>query len=176
MASCKSICPLWSVCDAWWSDVCGYMLGSVAAVAGEALAVGGVALGAMTVGLRMVRREAPNLCVHRQVPSRLKGSRIIGPSLYGWVLGTAVLTFVVSELVYVYVGSVVVFGDPTTGTVAGASYGSGYAMTVLLLGRRQAGDDPLALTQGVVAAVAHVRRPAAFGAIAAVGLLLLGAA
>lgn len=152
----------------------GYVCAIAAQTAGHRATVIVVAASAAATGTWMIRRKA-RLCVQRQVPSQLKGTRLIGPIVYGWVLGTAVLTYVRSETVYLYVGSLLVFGDSTVDILAGTAYGLSYALWVLALGHQRSSDDPVGVARHVTTVAHRVRPAATVGAIAAVGALILGA-
>jgi len=157
--------------------IAGYGLGLAADMVGQpAAAVAAGTLG-VAAAFEVAKGRRPAICIRRQVPSRLKGTSIVGPSLYGGLLGAAILTFIRSRLVYLYVAAIVLVGSPLMGVVAGAAYGFSYAATVLVLGRREsASADPVALAGHVLGAIDRIRRPASAIAVVAAALLASGAA
>jgi hypothetical protein len=153
----------------------GYVLGLAADGAGDLATTVAVGTLGTVAAVEVVRRRGPVVCVRRQVPSRLKGTSILGPSLYGVLLGAAILTFIRSRLVYLYVAVILVVGAPLMGVVAGGAYGFSYAATVLVLGRREsASADPMALAGHVLGAIERIRRPPSAVAVVAAALLVSG--
>jgi len=156
--------------------IAGYGLGLAADVVGEPGTTVAVGMLGVAAALEAAKGRSPAICIRRQVPSRLKGTSIFGPGLYGGLLGAAILTFIRSRLVYLYVAVILAVGSPAMGAVAGAAYGLSYAATVLMLGRREsASRDPLALAGHVLGAINRIRRPASVVAVVAAILLVSGA-
>jgi hypothetical protein len=155
--------------------IAGYGLGMAADFVGEPATRVAVGTLGIAAAFEVASRRNPTICIRRQVPSRVKGTRIFGPTLYGGILGAAILTFIRSRLVYLYVAAILLVGSPLMGVVAGAAYGLSYAATVLILGRREsASADPMALAGHVLGAIERIRRPASAVAVVAAALLVSG--
>jgi hypothetical protein len=155
--------------------IAGYGLGLAADVVGNPATTVMVGTLGAAAAFEVVRGRSPAVCIRRQVPSRLKGTSILGPSLYGALLGAAILTLIRSRLVYLYVAGILLVGSPLMGAVAGAAYGFSYAAAVLVLGRREsASADPMALAGHVLGAIERIRRPASAVAVVAAALLAFG--
>jgi hypothetical protein len=103
----------------------------------------------------------------------LKGSRYVGPALYGLLLGPGFLTRIPSALFYVYALALVAFATPREGILAGVVFGFSYAFSVLLLGRVMRNASSSSELNIVTSAVQRVRRASLVVAATAVALLPL---
>jgi sulfite exporter TauE/SafE len=82
-----------------------------------------------------LRLPIPLPQIRLQVPEALKTHRRVGPPTYGLILGSGVLTYLPSSVVYVYILSLILLVSPVGGAAIGGAFGGTYALAVLVLGR-----------------------------------------
>lgn len=113
--------------------VVGAVLGGILGSYRFAEAVFGI-VAMLLVSRDFFRVRIPLPQVRLQVPEALKARRVLGPIVYGALLGAGVLTYLPSAVVYIYVLALLLLASAAQGALVGGIFGTAYAMAVLVLG------------------------------------------
>ena len=120
--------------------------GGIAIGAGFGALLGSTRLGQIVFGILAVVLVSRDLFylriplpqVRLQVPEGLKTRRVLGPMVYGAILGAGVFTYLPSTVVYIYILALLLLASALEGAVVGGIFGASYAAAALLLGARTA--------------------------------------